>query len=95
VSFFADSPLLDLSQKTVTSQNQSVLVKSFIHRAHSVISLRPLETGSARDVDGIMRVTRGGRWYNFQGPTKSQSPDHSEWETLYHVEDGRAKLFGP
>jgi elongator complex protein 6 len=63
---------------------------SLIHRAYNVISLRPLQTGTARDVTGIMRVTRGGGWYDFE--TRGRTGDE-EWEMLYRDDDGRGKLF--
>jgi len=62
---------------------------SLIHRAYNVVSLRPLQTGTARDVTGVMRVTRGGGRYDFE----SKGGGEEEWEMLYRVDDGRGKLF--
>ncbi len=74
------------------SKNQSILLTSLVHRAYSVISLRPLQTGTAKDVTGVIRVTRGGAWYDFERGNRD-SGESEEWEMLYRVEDGRAKLF--
>jgi len=48
-----------------------------------------LQTGTARDVTGVMRVTRGGGRYDFE----SKGGVEEEWEMLYRVDDGRGKLF--
>jgi len=88
VSAFADHSLLNATDGTDLSRNQAILLNSLIHRAHSVISLRPLLTGSAKDVAGVIRVTRGGAYYDFD----SQDTNHTDWEMLYKIEDGRGKL---
>jgi len=36
-------------------------------------------------------MTRGGRWYDFTRDDKAL--DAEEWEMLYRIEDGKAKLF--
>jgi elongator complex protein 6 len=72
--------------------NHSILLTSLIHRAYSVISLRPLQTGVAKDVTGVISLTRGGRWYDFEGES-ADSADNQEWEMLYRIEDGRGRLF--
>jgi elongator complex protein 6 len=93
ISVFADDNLLDSSNFTPLAQNQSILLTSLVHRAHSVISLRPLQTGTAKDVTGILRLTRGGAWYDFNTTSARDSDETQEWEMLYRLEDGRAKLF--
>jgi len=92
VTISADHALLQSTPPTALTQNQSVLVTSLIHRAYSVISLRPLQTGMAKDVTGVMRVTRGGAWYDFMSANRDTA-ESGEWELLYHLDDGRAKLF--
>ena len=62
---------------------------SLVHRSYQVVSLRPLQTGTARDVTGVMRIARGGAWYDFE----IKSTGEEEWEMLYRVDDGRGKLF--
>jgi hypothetical protein len=91
VTLYGDHNLLYSSPPTTLSTNQSVLLNSLIHRAHSVLSLRPLKTGTAKDVNGVMRVTKGGTWYDFDRPNGFS--ENEEWEMLYRVEDGRTKLF--
>jgi elongator complex protein 6 len=58
------------------------------------VSLRPLQTGTAKDVTGVIRVTRGGARYDFEGDDQMRRHGNDgEWEALYRVEDGRGKLF--
>jgi elongator complex protein 6 len=53
------------------------------HNARSVLSVRELGTGAARDVSGVLRITRGGK---SDGEVK-------EWEGLYLVgRDGGVKI---
>lgn len=58
------------------------------HRARSVMQLRTLETGAARDVSGVLRISRGGGW--------SVAEDSlEERELLYYIQrDGGVKVFG-
>lgn len=91
IQLYADHNLLDSIPPTTLSTNQSVLLNSLIHRSHSIVSLRPLKTGTAKDVNGIMRITKGGAWYDFPRPQRSS--ENEEWEMLYRIEDGRVKLF--
>lgn len=92
MSLFADNALLDSSESNSLSKNQSILLTSLVHRAYSVISLRPLQTGTAKDVTGVIRLTRGGAWYDFERGSRD-SGESEEWEMLYRVEDGWPKLF--
>jgi elongator complex protein 6 len=53
------------------------------HNARSVLGVRELGTGAARDVSGVLRITRGGK---SDGEVK-------EWECLYLVgRDGGVKI---
>jgi hypothetical protein len=56
------------------------------------VSLRPLQTGTASDVTGFIRVTRGGGWYDFEENSRLKGENEGEWEMLYRVDDGRGKL---
>ncbi|PYH98791.1 hypothetical protein BO71DRAFT_480089 [Aspergillus ellipticus CBS 707.79] len=60
------------------------------HRAHMVMQLRNLETGAARDVSGVLRVSKGGAW------GQDDVDDHwEEKEVLYFVQrDGGVSVFG-
>jgi elongator complex protein 6 len=92
ISLFADHNLLESEGSTLLTKNQSILLTSLIHRAYSVVSLRPLQTGMAKDVTGFIRLTRGGAWYDFELGSQT-SRENEEWEMLYRVDDGRPKLF--
>ena len=45
----------------------------------------------AKDVTGVIRLCRGGAWYDFE--KEGRGTMESEWEMLYHEDDGRGKLF--
>ena len=54
---------------------------SLAHEADTVLSLRLLDTGTAKDVSGVIRITHGG----------TRTKDH---EYLYHVGgDGGVRVF--
>ncbi|CAL5866464.1 uncharacterized protein PFLUO_LOCUS672 [Penicillium psychrofluorescens] len=58
------------------------------HRARSVMQLRTLETGVARDVSGVLRISAGGGWI----AGKDENP---EKEVLYYIQrDGGVRVFG-
>ena len=60
------------------------------HNARLVISVRELATGAARDVSGVLRVTRPDCTYS-GGP---EDPEITEMEALYLVQrDGGVKVF--
>lgn len=61
---------------------------SAAHVADLVMSTRLLDTGSARDVSGVLRITAGGSG----GGDGEAEPD--ERELLYYLGgDGSAKVF--
>lgn len=58
---------------------------SLAHEAEAVLSLRLLDTGTAKDVSGVVRISRGG------GALDRVVEEH---EYLYHVGgDGGVKIF--
>lgn len=58
------------------------------HRARSVLQLRNLETGAARDVSGVLRISRGGGW-------SAGEDGLEEKEVLYFIQrDGGVRVFG-
>lgn len=65
------------------------LSSALLHLSSCVIDMRPLPTGRARDVTGVLRISRGPRFF----PTSNVA----EAEYLYYVGDtakyGEAKLF--
>ncbi|KAI0521148.1 hypothetical protein F5B22DRAFT_40177 [Xylaria bambusicola] len=59
ITVSADEPLI-AAQGTSLEQEHASLALSLAHDAHFVISLRMLETGTAKDVSGVLRITPGG-----------------------------------
>lgn len=54
------------------------------------MGVRALETGAARDVSGVLRITRGGGWEEEEDGTEMGR----EVELLYLVgRDGNVKVF--
>ncbi|KAK0111401.1 hypothetical protein ONS95_001762 [Cadophora gregata] len=56
----ADQPLVS-SQQTPLEANHSAILLSTAHQADVIMNLRLLDTGTARDVSGVLRVTAGDR----------------------------------
>ncbi|KAI3398615.1 hypothetical protein diail_8963 [Diaporthe ilicicola] len=80
----ADEPLVS-AQTTMLEKEHASFVLSLAHEAEAVISLRLLDTGTAKDVSGVVRVTGGG------GNLDRVIEEH---EYLYHVGgDGVVKVF--
>lgn len=64
---------------------------SALHASRLVLSCRELETGAARDVSGVLRITRGGDSDWGQG---GEQGEEAEAELLYLIQrDGVAKVF--
>lgn len=80
----ADEPLVS-SQTTTLEKEHAAFALSLAHEAEAVLSLRLLDTGTAKDVSGVVRITRGGG-----GLERAIE----EREYLYHVGgDGGVKVF--
>jgi len=78
----ADVPLV-ATQVTTLEREHASLVLSSAHEADMVLALRMLDTGTARDVSGVVRITGPGA-EGLGGAT----------EYLYHVvADGGVKVF--
>lgn len=76
----ADDPLIK-EQETVLEKQHAWFALSLAHEADLVISLRLLDTGTAKDVSGVIRITHRG----------ARAKDH---EYLYHVGgDGGVRVF--
>lgn len=73
---------------TPVEAEHAAFVVGLAHRARSVMQLRTLETGAARDVSGVLRISLGGGW--------SVAEDSlEERELLYYIQrDGGVKVFG-
>ncbi|KAK1826516.1 hypothetical protein QBC39DRAFT_316682 [Podospora conica] len=80
----ADEPLIT-AQNTALEKGHAAFVLSLAHEAQMVASLRLLDTGTAKDVSGVLRITGGG-----------DDSGHAveEKEYLYHVGgDGGVRVF--
>ncbi|KAF4448198.1 hypothetical protein F53441_8359 [Fusarium austroafricanum] len=78
----ADTPLV-AAQATTLEREHASLVLSTAHAADLVLALRMLDTGTARDVSGVVRIT---------GPGVDGLGGAAEY--LYHiVADGGVKVF--
>ncbi|KAI8195633.1 Elongator complex protein 6 [Colletotrichum sp. SAR 10_65] len=84
VTVAADEPLVG-AQATTLEKEHAGFVLGLAHAAEMVVGLRLLDTGTARDVSGVLRVTAGG-----DGERTVE-----EAELLYFVGgDGSVKVFG-
>ncbi|KAH8196577.1 hypothetical protein TruAng_009271 [Truncatella angustata] len=84
VTLAADEPLVS-AQSTSLEKDHAAVTLSLAHEAEMVVSLRLLDTGTARDVSGVLRVTPGGDATGFVT---------EERELLYFVGgDGGVRVF--
>ncbi|KAK4168578.1 hypothetical protein QBC43DRAFT_309155 [Cladorrhinum sp. PSN259] len=82
ITLAADDPLIK-EQVTPLETNHACFVLSLAHDADTILSLRLLDTGTAKDVSGVIRITHGGQ--NF---------DTKDHEYLYNVGgDGGVRVF--
>jgi len=94
----ADSPFLAAALPDSTHQStpleaaHAAFVVQQAHVSKWVLSLRPLDTGKARDVSGVIRVSRGGAWDD--DDAEEENEQQRELEALYFVQnDGGVKVF--
>lgn len=90
----ADSPLIHNASvaggqgATPVEGEHAAFAIGLAHRATSVMQLRTLETGAARDVSGVLRISRGGG-------LGVGADGLEEKELLYYIQrDGGVKVFG-
>jgi elongator complex protein 6 len=101
----ADSPLLQAAIEGGTStpleQNHAHFLTSMAHQSQWVFQLRGLDTGIAKDVSGVLRVSRGGDVADVDHASleargyddTAQSLHDGEW--LYHLKgDGSIRVWG-
>ncbi|KAK3311446.1 uncharacterized protein B0T15DRAFT_389480 [Chaetomium strumarium] len=82
VTLAADDPLVK-EQETSLEKQHAWFTLHLAHEADTVMSLRLLDTGAAKDVSGVIRITGGGGMSHTEGH-----------EYLYHVGgDGGVKVF--
>ena len=85
----ADQPLLQ-SPSTPLEKDHAAFVTSLAQQAYFVASLRPLSTGVAKDVSGVIRITRGAE----ADELENEGSTVEERELLYHVQgDGNVRVF--
>ena len=88
ISVSGDGPLLH-SQQTPLEVEHAAFVTGLIYQAYLVMSTRLLSTGGARDVSGVLRVSRGGSVDDLEDKVEVE-----EKEVLYLVGgDGNVKVF--
>jgi elongator complex protein 6 len=85
----ADGPLVS-SQRTALESNHAATLLGAAHEADIVMSLRLLDSGTARDVSGVVRITAGNQTTSMV----RESRKVEEKELLYLVGgDGGVKVF--
>ncbi|KAL4997660.1 hypothetical protein BDV10DRAFT_90140 [Aspergillus recurvatus] len=98
VTISADSPLIHNASAsahqiaTPLETEHAAFAVGLAHRSEMVMQLRDLETGAARDVSGVLRVSKGGAW----GQRENAGEENwEEKEVLYFVQrDGGVSVFG-
>ncbi|KAK5712517.1 hypothetical protein LTR17_017964 [Elasticomyces elasticus] len=97
LSVSADLPLLaattsDMDRVPTPLETEcAAFVVQQAHMSRLVMSVRELDTGAAKDISGVLRVTRGGAAYD---EDEEDSEEIKEMEALYLVQkDGNAKVF--
>lgn len=88
----------DTVLKSPLETEMSRFIVTQAHAARWVVGVRGLDTGVARDVSGVIRVTRGGGW-DPQDEGDGDNPGSKavvdkEMEVLYFVQgDGGVRVF--
>ena len=82
VSVSADAPLLHQSRSPLEEKHQS-FVTTIAHQSNRLIQLRSLDTGAARDISGVVRISHGGQ---YQSDDNESNLDEHEY--LYFVSNG-------
>ncbi|KAH9888637.1 hypothetical protein F4778DRAFT_785842 [Xylariomycetidae sp. FL2044] len=86
ITVSADDPLVS-SQSTTLEKEHAAFALTLAHDARLVMSLRMLDTGTARDVSGVLRITTGPE----AGEVDLRQEDR---ELLYFVAgDGGVRVF--
>jgi elongator complex protein 6 len=86
----ADSPLVSVQQTPLETDHAAFLL-GMAHQADLIMSLRLLDSGTARDVSGVVRITAGNQTGEMDQGTQQRV---EEKELLYFVGgDGGVKVF--
>ena len=79
------------SPSTPLEINHTAFITDMAHQARFVMSLRLLSTGAAKDVSGVLRITRGP---GLEDEDEAGAAEIKEMEVLYFVGgDGSVKVF--
>ncbi|KAL8811590.1 MAG: hypothetical protein Q9200_001681 [Gallowayella weberi] len=94
VSASADFPLIQ-AQHTPLELNHAAFVTSVAHQARVLWSVRELDTGSARDVSGVLRITRGPAMeLGADEEFSNEGVEEEEKELLYFIAgDSSVRVF--
>lgn len=93
MSVSADYPLASAQERTPLEIDHSAFLLSLAHRADFIMGLRLLDSGTARDVSGVLRVTVGQGDENGE-EVSSHLTNVEERELLYFVGgDGVVRVF--
>jgi len=87
----ADGPLLHnaIASATPLEMEHLAFVTIMAHQSHTTMQLRSLDTGAAKDVSGVLRISRGGLYESTEDIDSG-----SEYEWLYQVKgDGGVRLW--
>ncbi|KAK4555245.1 hypothetical protein LTR86_007541 [Recurvomyces mirabilis] len=83
----------DGMQNTPIEAETAAFLVQQARAARYVLGVRELETGAAKDVSGVLRVTRGGAAYSWD-EEEDDVEEVKELEALYLIQrDGNAKVF--
>ncbi|KAL9587228.1 MAG: hypothetical protein Q9212_000387 [Teloschistes hypoglaucus] len=90
VSMSANYPLLQ-SRHTSLEINHTALLMSLAHQARTIWAVKELDTGSARDVSGVLRISRGPA---AEDDDQAEGDRQDEKESLFFVAaDGGVRVF--
>jgi elongator complex protein 6 len=87
----ADAPLLHnaIASATPLEMEHLAFVTIMAHQSHTTMQLRSLDTGAAKDVSGVLRISRGGLYESTEDIDSG-----SEYEWLYQVKgDGGVRVW--
>jgi elongator complex protein 6 len=92
LSISSDGPLLHSNSDATAPLERAhqAFVASMAHQSQLVMQLRSLDTGTAKDVSGVIRISHGGE---YEGDSQGQDQPEGEW--LYKVSaDGSVRVWG-
>ena len=93
VTTSADYPLLHNSSSSAAplEAEHRAFVTTMAHQSRTVVQLRSLGTGAAKDISGVLRVSAGGAY----DESKEDDAAFEEAEWLYQVRgDGSVRIWG-